>query len=232
MARDETARKMVEDGATIVDVRSAAEFQRGHVDQARNIPVDTLPKGAGGLTKTTPVVVYCQSGMRSAKATRVLREAGFASVHDMGAMSNWEGGMSMPKILVAAVVLLALGFAVSNLAGCGGPADETPQITQPTTKRGDIDVVALKTRLEDHPETILIDVRTDSEWQSGHVPGARHMPLDKLDPTAFEKGPVHVICASGGRSSKATDTLVAAGIDAVNIKGGTKAWQAAGFPVE
>jgi thioredoxin 1 len=97
--------------------------------------------------------------------------------------------------------------------------------------RSDLDVAALKVRLEEGA-LVLIDVRTESEYQSGHVPSARHLPLDRLEASAFQKGPVYVICASGGRSSRAADTLANAGVEAVNITGGTRAWQAAGFPVE
>jgi rhodanese-related sulfurtransferase len=39
--------------------------------------------------KDVPVVVYCRSGRRSAQATRMLVDAGFSSVHDLGAMSRW-----------------------------------------------------------------------------------------------------------------------------------------------
>lgn len=56
---------------------------------AVNIPVQDLDRRIGELEpKDGPVVVYCRSGNRSGRATRVLKTAGYAKVHDLGAMSR------------------------------------------------------------------------------------------------------------------------------------------------
>lgn len=79
------------DGALLVDVRSPQEFAAGHIEGARNIPIDTLSARLGelGPPASTTVVVYCQSGGRSTQAARTLRDAGFTSVHNLGPMSAW-----------------------------------------------------------------------------------------------------------------------------------------------
>lgn len=81
----------------------------------------------------------------------------------------------------------------------------------------------------------LIDVREDDEYVEARVPGAHHIPLgqvtDRLDEVPTE-GTVYVICARGGRSSKAVEHYRAQGIDAVNVAGGTLAWIDAGQPTE
>ncbi len=82
----------------------------------------------------------------------------------------------------------------------------------------------------------LIDVRTPAEFQQIHAPEARNVPLDQLDPKrlAAEQGgdePVFVICGSGNCSKVAAEKLVAAGIDAVNVEGGMRAWEQAGLSV-
>ncbi|MCV7056588.1 rhodanese-like domain-containing protein [Mycolicibacterium gilvum] len=78
----------------------------------------------------------------------------------------------------------------------------------------------------------LLDVREDDEWAAGHAPAAEHMQLSQLDPRAFtDAGTVVVTCRSGNRSSKAAATLVEAGVDAVNLDGGMKAWAQAGHPL-
>ena len=84
------ARALVSSGATLIDVRSRAEFASGHLERARNIPIDELDsrlKEVGG--KEQPVILYCASGMRSALGTRRLRRSGFTQVHNLGAMSRW-----------------------------------------------------------------------------------------------------------------------------------------------
>lgn len=84
------ARKLVEDGAVLLDVRSAAEFAGGHIPGARNVPVHELRDRVGELgERAVPIVVYCASGMRSASAASALRKAGFARVEDLGGMMRW-----------------------------------------------------------------------------------------------------------------------------------------------
>ena len=84
------ARRLVEAGARLVDVRTTEEFAAGHIPGAVNIPVQELDRRIGELEpKDAPVVVYCRSGNRSGRATRVLKGAGYAKVHDLGAMSRW-----------------------------------------------------------------------------------------------------------------------------------------------
>jgi len=86
----EKARQLVASGARLVDVRSPGEFAGGHLTGALNIPVGELGTRMGEVgDKTKPVVLYCASGMRSASAAGMLRRAGFADVHDLGAMARW-----------------------------------------------------------------------------------------------------------------------------------------------
>jgi rhodanese-related sulfurtransferase len=83
------ARKLVEQGALLVDVRSPGEFAGGHLDGAINVPVDTIGARAAELVKKgKKIVVYCASGMRSGSAASALKRAG-AEVFDLGAMSRW-----------------------------------------------------------------------------------------------------------------------------------------------
>ena len=75
--------------ATIIDVRAAEEFSGGHIEGAINIPHDQIETGilsVKGLTKETPILVYCRSGRRSAIAHEVLNRMGFLRVLDGGGM--------------------------------------------------------------------------------------------------------------------------------------------------
>lgn len=83
------ARKMVEDGAVLVDVRSPGEFGSGHIEGAKNIPVGEIGGRAGELPKDKTIVVYCRSGARSGQARSVLASKGFENVHNLGPMSAW-----------------------------------------------------------------------------------------------------------------------------------------------
>lgn len=81
----------------------------------------------------------------------------------------------------------------------------------------------------------LVDVREKSEWNSGHVPGALHIPLGRIS-TASKRlrknTPVLVICASGSRSRSGANSLKEEGFEALSVKGGMFAWRRAGGAVE
>jgi rhodanese-related sulfurtransferase len=82
--------------------------------------------------------------------------------------------------------------------------------------------------------TTVFDVRQPHEYEAGHVPGAKLVPLAEV-PVRVEEfpssGQVPIICRSGARSLQAAEYLLARGIDAVNVTGGTLAWAQAGKPL-
>lgn len=86
----EKARKMVAGGGVILDVRTPAEYAGGHLDGAKNIPVQELEKRVKEVgAPTTAVVVYCAAGMRAASAEQILRKHGFSDVLNLVNMSHW-----------------------------------------------------------------------------------------------------------------------------------------------
>jgi len=76
----------------------------------------------------------------------------------------------------------------------------------------------------------VLDARTPGEWDSGHIEGARHIPLPKLTgglKRLPKDAPLAVICGSGYRSTIATSLLLARGFPRVqNVMGGIGAYQA------
>lgn len=73
----------------LVDVRTPDEFASGHIPGAINIPVDSLEAELDQLPSDQEIVVYCQSGNRSAQASRILAGAGF-NVSDLGGIIAWR----------------------------------------------------------------------------------------------------------------------------------------------
>ena len=78
-------KELMQQGATIIDVRTKSEFQGGHIRGSLNIPLDTLDANISKLKKDKPVITCCASGMRSASAKNLLRSKGFTDVHNGGA---------------------------------------------------------------------------------------------------------------------------------------------------
>ncbi len=85
--------------------------------------------------------------------------------------------------------------------------------------------------LHEAGSVILLDVREPDEWQSGHAPGALHIPLGDLDPDRVTGSEIVVVCRSGNRSGKAAVRLAESGISVRNMVGGMQAWAAEGLPV-
>ena len=74
----------------LLDVRTPDEFATGHIHGAANIAVETLENHLSEVPRDEPVVVYCHSGNRSAQAARILAQAGYTNVYDLGGINTWE----------------------------------------------------------------------------------------------------------------------------------------------
>jgi rhodanese-related sulfurtransferase len=81
-------KELMRQGATIVDVRTRAEYQQGHIRNSINIPLGDLAGGAKKLNKNKPVITCCASGMRSAQGKSILKSQGFANVHNGGGWNS------------------------------------------------------------------------------------------------------------------------------------------------
>ena len=96
----------------------------------------------------------------------------------------------------------------------------TPKQAHELIARGDVDVV---------------DVREPGEWSTGHLPGARLVPLDRLQSSpkdALPRDGVIFVCAAGVRSQTAARVAQANGLSHLyNLSGGTRGWVNAGLPL-
>jgi len=85
--------RLLNQGALLLDVRTQAEFDSGHILDARHVPQDQLAGSAETLKKYKDKVVIacCESGMRSGAAARVLQAQGFAKVVNLkGGLQAWR----------------------------------------------------------------------------------------------------------------------------------------------
>lgn len=84
--------KLINNDASVVDLRSAEAFSRGHIVGARNVPFDELDAHLKKLAKLKdkPLVAVCDAGLTSTKAVNALRNAGFESAYGLkGGMTAW-----------------------------------------------------------------------------------------------------------------------------------------------
>lgn len=78
----------------LLDVRTAGEYQGGHIAQAVNRPLNKINTYKG---KEEEIYVICQSGMRSKKATKSLINKGYRAVNVRGGMNQWSGSVRRGK---------------------------------------------------------------------------------------------------------------------------------------
>ena len=96
----------------------------------------------------------------------------------------------------------------------------------------------VKRRLDAREKLVLVDVREESEWARGHLPGATHLGKGVIERDVERVFPdkdaaLVLYCGGGFRSALAGDNLQKMGYtNVISMDGGWKAWVEAGFPVE
>jgi rhodanese-related sulfurtransferase len=115
MAADATTR--------LIDVRTAGEFESGHISGAYNVPLDTLGEHREEIARVAaPIVLICQSGARAAKAEDTLRTAGMSNIRILeGGMAAWSAASApvrtvkerwglerQVRLVAGSIVLLAI----------------------------------------------------------------------------------------------------------------------------
>jgi hydroxyacylglutathione hydrolase len=197
---------LLERGATVVDTRHASEFAAAHVPGTINIPL-----GRSFTTWAGSVLPYDQDFYL------VVEDASSA--------------------LLEEVVRDLAMIGLDRVAGCfsTGVVDAWVQSHRAAQGVPEVSPEQL-TSLLAADAVELIDVRNSSEWEAGHIPGSRNLPLGRLPETLEQvpRGkPLVVYCQSGGRAGVAIGVLQANGFDHVShLTGDFGAWSADGRPVE
>ena len=88
----------MEKNAVLLDVRTPAEYQKGYLQGAINLPQADVDKKAAAVvpSKDTPVYVYCRGGREATMATEKLLKQGYTDVHNLGAMKNARERLGLP----------------------------------------------------------------------------------------------------------------------------------------
>ena len=176
-AEDLAARRARGEPLTVVDVRTAEEYLRGHVPDAYHVPGGQLPREVPSLVADpdAPVVVSCAGRTRGILGAQLLREAGLRNVW---ALLNGAMGWKLA------------GYELEEGAGRGRPAASgdvrAPWVDEGTRRlveaegirfvaAGDFDAL----RLAGTPH-YAVDVRLPEEYRAGHVPGAISLPAGQL----------------------------------------------------
>ena len=197
---------VLEEGATVVDTRRAADHARQHVPGTLSVPLGkSFPTWAGSVVPYgRPFFLIADEGEeeRVAEAARDLAMIGLDAV-----------GGYFPAEAVDAWI------AVHGRAGVVAELD--PDGLEARRLTGEVE---------------LVDVRNSSEYAAGHLPGSRNLPLgrlaERLDELPRDR-PLVVHCQSGARAGVAIGLLQARGFrDVLHLAGDYAEWSRAGRPVE
>jgi rhodanese-related sulfurtransferase len=92
----EQARKLIDDGAQLIDVRAEHEWEAGRIAGATHLPLAELAERAGEIDKERPVVLYCRGGNRSTMASAALADAGYDTAKLSEGIVGWaEAGLPL-----------------------------------------------------------------------------------------------------------------------------------------
>jgi hydroxyacylglutathione hydrolase len=157
-----------------------------------------------------------------------------------GALLGLEGELILvaedPEALEESRLRLAR-VGIENVAGyLEGGMQRWAAEEKPTAQIMQVPAEDLNQKLAEEPGSVqIVDVRRKSEWDAGHIPGASHKPLDRLETLLGDldrNKAVVVHCQGGYRSAIACSLLLRAGFRQVtNLIGGLDAWKACKLPV-
>jgi len=197
--------RLLSEGALVIDTRRATQFSSGHVPGTINIPLNSAFTTWAGWLVPYDREFYVLVDEKRGGAID-------AVVRDLAMIGLDRAAGYFDTVAIDAWVI------------AGMPLGAIPQLESQD----------LAASLQHHGVT-LIDVRNASEWGTGHIDSARHIPLgyltDRLAEIPREKTLV-VQCQSGSRSAIAASVLRARGFDRVsNYPGGMAEWVKHGLPV-
>jgi rhodanese-related sulfurtransferase len=86
----EEARRLIDEGAQVIDVRADHEWAAGRIPGATHLPLDELPQRTGEIDKERPVLFYCRGGNRSTMAAAALADAGYDASKLSEGIVGWE----------------------------------------------------------------------------------------------------------------------------------------------
>ncbi len=192
-----------------IDVRDVFSFEKSHVENAYNVPLELLSSTIKQIPANALVVVYDTTGKKGHQALRMLIGAGIKNV------INVSGGFASLSGYVRAVV--PTGFRLDLPKPEPKKIGESGHETKPAAE-------AVVEKKAETNEPLVVDVRSKEEYAYGAYPGAINIPLDELQKRVSELGKkdrqIILYCASGGRSSYAVQMLKSMGFSNLENGGG------------
>ncbi len=224
-----------------IDIRQAADFEKGHIPGAINMPGTSLftPENLAKLPKDKPIVLNCYSGQTASQATAALRMMGYDAYNLLYGIPSWgtnenvtypfkaeqsgnyrvstepaqfEGTFTPPAPLGATPEAAALAYFPGGFKAIRA-ADLFANLNDGDTSN----------------DPVILDVRKAEDYAAGHIPGAINVaPKDLFTEAGLAKLPpnrqIVSYCYSGQTASQVTSALRMLGYDAYNLLFGMPSW--------
>ena len=196
-----------------VDVRDVFAFEKTHIKGALHLPLELLSEQISSIPANRPLIVYDETGKKGHQALRTLIGVGFKDV------TNISGGHTSLQRQARTVGFKNIHIELLPV--------ESKSVEEKTQKAEEKTVEKVK----DFSSPIVVDVRTEEEFEYGAYPDAINIPLDELMHRYEELGnnaarEIVVYCATGARSAYAQQVLMNLGYTKVKNGGGIAAMMA------
>ena len=237
---------------TIVSVRGTADYEIGHIPGAINIPWKTIadPANLAKIPMGKNVVVYCYTGHTGGVATTVLNSLGYSAQNLKFGMISWTKDPAVRVKTPFTEGVDSNDFPTETTANTPPPIQQLPEIDF-TTSQDNFEIIraaaeayvagdkapattaqALFDLLNDGDDTndpVILSVRSEEDYNIGHIPGAVNIPwrdiavINELKILPYDKE-IIVYCYTGHTGALATTALNMMGYNAKNLKWGMMSW--------
>lgn len=233
---------------TILDIRSADDYAKGHVKGAVNVPWGVaIAENLVNIPMGKPLYIYCYTGQTASQAVVTLNVAGFdAKTVNLG----WNFGISkvagVESVTTTDTAALPSGVSVIEPAiqhAITAYYEGMTALSETVYKNYKISEDDLKTKVDEKDESIFIlSARKAEDFAAGHIEGATNIPFGKDMIAAFDTLPrdktIVAYCYTGQTAGQTTAVLRLMGFKAVSLNGGMgkesnapQGWANKGFPV-
>ena len=234
----------VEEGESfcLLDIRSAEDYAKGHIQGAVNIPYGVdVADALEIIPNDQPVLVYCYSGQTASQTALLLNLAGKKALNVSGGFNN---GISKQEAVEKWMTTEPASFDDKTYAVDAdikaAVENYYKQVEKAEYAKNNISPKQLKQLMASGEEVFIADLRSEEDYSKGHIEGAVSLPYGKGMQEKFDILPtdqtIYVYCYSGQTASQTMAALRLKGYTVYNLSGGMGAeggsgWLGAGYEV-
>jgi len=211
------------DAIVIIDIRSDADFEEGHIEGAYHSAWADLGSMMAKIPTNRQVVVTCYSGQTAGQAVGTLRLAGFNNVKSLkGGMNNGWKAEGLPTDGTGANPL-------SSRRDVSEPKNEEQEVLWEAAKanfekvKNGNNLIDSQSLYDNLMAFNLIDIRRAEDFAKGHIEGAKNIPMANVGeaiPSFSANRKIAITCYTGQTAGQTVGVLRTIGFDAYSLKGG------------